>query len=295
LSLWYATPQAMINPTVLKDDSSQENFLIILFDAWSAANISLLGYGRQTTPNLDRLAEKAIVYHNHYSLGHFTTPGTASLLSGTAPWTHGAFEFHGTIKEELADHNLFNAFPGHHKLAYTHNPLADTILQQFLTQIDEFTPFGDLYLNEDSLVNTLFKNDIDVASIGWNRSFTRHDDGHAYSLYLSQILERINKKKREELEQLIPNFPLGLPYFQDFGYFTLEDGIEWLSGLMGDVPQPFMGYFHFLPPHYPYNTRIEFLDDFADDGYQPIAKPLNFFQENKPEETGQSHMNQEKS
>ena len=59
-----------------------DNVIIIVFDAFTAYNISLYGYQRETTPNLARLAKQAIVYHNHYSGGSFTTPGTASLLTG---------------------------------------------------------------------------------------------------------------------------------------------------------------------------------------------------------------------
>ena len=65
--------------------SDKKNVIIIVFDAFSAYNISLYGYGRETTPNITRLAERATVYHNHYAGSNFTTPGTASLLTGTYP------------------------------------------------------------------------------------------------------------------------------------------------------------------------------------------------------------------
>ncbi len=65
--------------------------VVIVFDAFSAYNISLYGYQRETTPNIARWAERAVVYHNHNAGGNFTIPGTASLLTGTYPWTHRAF------------------------------------------------------------------------------------------------------------------------------------------------------------------------------------------------------------
>ena len=58
-------------------DPNAKNVLIILFDAWSAHNISLLGYWRDTTPNLNRLAQQAIVYHN------LPCRGQPSCSSGT--------------------------------------------------------------------------------------------------------------------------------------------------------------------------------------------------------------------
>ena len=67
--------------------SGAQNVLIVVFDAWSAKNVSLLGYERETTPNLNRLANRATAYHNHYAGANWTTPGTATLLTGTYPWT----------------------------------------------------------------------------------------------------------------------------------------------------------------------------------------------------------------
>src|SRR5512146_2607230 len=54
----------------------QQNVIIVLFDAFAAHDISLYGYARTTTPNIARLAKHAVVYHNHYASGNFTTPGT---------------------------------------------------------------------------------------------------------------------------------------------------------------------------------------------------------------------------
>src|SRR5512144_296003 len=69
---------------------ARQNVVVVVFDAWSAKNISLYGYQRPTTPNLARLSKRAVVYHNHYAGSSFTTSGTASLLTGTYPWSHRA-------------------------------------------------------------------------------------------------------------------------------------------------------------------------------------------------------------
>ena len=61
------------------------HILVFVFDAWTAHNLQLHGYPRRTMPNLERFAERCFVYHNHYSTGSFTVPGTASLLTGLYP------------------------------------------------------------------------------------------------------------------------------------------------------------------------------------------------------------------
>ena len=264
-----------LRPNLLNANANGQNVLIIVFDAWSAKNISLYSYDRHTTPNLARLAEKAIVYHKHSAGGHFTTPGTASLLTGTTPWTHRAFKHNDIVDPGRVQHNLFNTFPSYHRVSYTHNPLADTILKQFLTDIDEHTPWQDLYLESDPLVSNIFANDQDVALIGWRRAMKRlEEEGHSYTLYLSQIYQHFALKK---VAQLNEQFPRGIPIYNDLGlnFFTLEQGIDWTHNLLGELPQPFLGYFHFLPPHDPYHTRHDFVDAFVNDGLGPREKPLH--------------------
>ena len=60
------------------------NVILLVFDAWSQHHVSLYGYRRHTMPNLEKFAETATVYHNHYSTGVFTVPGTSSLLTRDA-------------------------------------------------------------------------------------------------------------------------------------------------------------------------------------------------------------------
>ena len=79
------------------------NILILVFDALSAEHVQLYGYRRSTTPNLARFAERAVVFHSHYSAGSFTTSGTASLLTGSYPWSHRAINLQGTALDEFTD------------------------------------------------------------------------------------------------------------------------------------------------------------------------------------------------
>ena len=62
--------------------SGKPNILVFVFDAMSARHLSLYGYSHETTPNLEKFAERATVYHQHYSGGNFTSAGTASMLTG---------------------------------------------------------------------------------------------------------------------------------------------------------------------------------------------------------------------
>ena len=67
--------------------------------------------------------------------------------------------------------------------------------------------------------------------------------------------------------------------------FLLERAIDWIGRRLIYVPQPFFGYFHLLPPHGPYNTRLDFYDHFRGDGLRVPSKPQDVFTEQVSNET----------
>ena len=117
--------------------AGKPNILIFVFDAMSARHLSLYGYPRWTTPHLEKFAERASVYHTHYSAGNFTTSGTASMLTGLYPWTHRAINYRGMVDRTLADRNLFHLMGNEYtRFAFTQNLWADILLSQFETDLD---------------------------------------------------------------------------------------------------------------------------------------------------------------
>jgi arylsulfatase A-like enzyme len=279
LPLSFAVPSFMRTlDTSQPSQKGQKNVIVVVFDALSAYNISLYGYPRKTMPNLARLAEQAVVYHNHFAGSNFTTPGTASLLTGTLPWTHRAVNLRETVAEPFVTRNIFHAFQDYYRLAYSHNPAVNILLEQFLGDLEEYIPLEKLFLTNDGIIRSLFKNDLDIASVGWARAIKRKEDGYAYSLFLSHLYEPYQEAK---VENLRPLFPRGLPYVGVDNYFLLEQAIDWIGSRLGAVSQPYIGYFHFLPPHSPYNTPREFYGRFGNDGWKPVDKPLDLFAQNR--------------
>jgi arylsulfatase A-like enzyme len=264
------------------------SILILVFDALSAGNMSLYGYPRPTTPNVDGFAERASVYHRHYAGGNFTTPGTASLLTGVYPWKHRATHVYGQARPEYERKNIFAAFDqvGLHRTSYTHNDLAEVLLFQFRSNIDRYLKAEELALFYDSPLSEgpLF-GDRNAAFFA-ERAGLRGGNQWPASLF-SSILQRVwrTKEKSEVIDLIRKRFPLGAPTLPGASLmFTLEDGIDYLEALIGEAEQPFLGYFHFYPPHGPFHTRREFVGVF-DDGYVPVSKPDHFFSEGKDEAT----------
>jgi arylsulfatase A-like enzyme len=247
----------------------------VVFDAFSAYNISPYGYARETMPNLARLAQRAILYHNHSAGSNFTTPGTASLLTGTLPWTHRALGPNHQVDGRFVTRNIFTAFQDYYRLAYTHNGWAFTLLRQLQAQMDELVPRGKLFVGSyETFIESLFRNDDDIATVSWTRGMKVGEEGYAYSLFLSQLYKVLQQGKVANLEAA---FPRGLPTTGSDNAFLLEYAVDWLGDLLATIPQPFLAYLHFLPPHHPYRTSIEFFERFKNDGFEPPSKPEDVF------------------
>ena len=258
--------------------------IVLLFDTWSAMNVSLYGYERETTPKLSRIADKATVYHNHFAGGHETYSGTTALLTGAFNWTTWGFGANKAIRPPFDRVNLFGAFDDYHRIAYTHNPVAEQLLDYFTRHIDHYQPRQSLYINSDYWLNDIFGKDLDIAGLSWVRTASYQDDGYANSLYIGHLYEQYQERLVASYRD---QFPLGPPVIQEDNYFILEDAIDWIQQQALSAPRPYLGYFHLLPPHAKYKPRREFFDRFRSDGFEPVFKPSHPLA-NRPNDTNLS-------
>jgi arylsulfatase A-like enzyme len=61
--------------------------LLVSWDTTAASHLSVYGYERETTPNLERFAEEAVLFERCLTNAPWTLPSYASLLSGLDPAT----------------------------------------------------------------------------------------------------------------------------------------------------------------------------------------------------------------
>jgi arylsulfatase len=66
-----------------------KNVIIIVVDTFAAENLRFMGYQRDTSPFLDELASRSVVFTRAYTPKSTTEPAIVSLLSGLHPATHG--------------------------------------------------------------------------------------------------------------------------------------------------------------------------------------------------------------
>lgn len=250
------------------------NVFVFVFDAWSAVHMSAFGYPRQTMPNLERFADRAFVYHNHYSPGTFTVPGTASLLTGLHPWTHRAVHLGaGGVARPHRRRNVFEAFgDSHHTFGYSQNPFADLFLYQFEDALDAHLSNAQFSLERHQLYNLpVIENDAALAFATFDNNIFAKNRGLDSSLFV-ELFYRLEVMRRQNT--LRKNFrwlyPKGMPVSNE--YFLLDQTIDGAMQTLRGLTAPTLAYFHFYPPHAPYTPTKPHANLFKD-GWLPPEKP----------------------
>lgn len=273
LRLAALTPAGLSLSSVLKDTSANTNSLniiILIFDSLSAANMSLYGYPRKTTPNIEKFAENSLIFHSHYSAGSYTTPGSASLLTGLYPWTHRAIRFDSAILPRFVKNNIFHEMSSaYNRIAFTQNLLAEIHLDSFHQDIE-----NHLSPAAFSVVHYMLGDKLRNDPLEGNRAldlFLLAGDP-PQSLLLGTAEKLISQYDASHLIDA-DLYPFGIPNANDGRVrFVLSDVLEGLDATLAGLKEPFIAYLHLYPPHWPYAPRKEYANLF-NDNWSPGAKP----------------------
>ena len=84
-----------------RPDNRQPNILLIVTDAARADHFSCYGYGRETTPNIDRVADEGLRFTQAVSSSSWTLPSHASLFTGLLPSENGTHVQHNRLIERI--------------------------------------------------------------------------------------------------------------------------------------------------------------------------------------------------
>jgi len=106
------------------------NVLLIILDTVRAHNLSLYGYVRKTTPQLERLAARGTVFDQAYAPSSWTLPSHGSFFTGRPPHQQSGNSFTPlddalpTLAEVLRDHGYYTlAIVANSDNAYPHTGL----------------------------------------------------------------------------------------------------------------------------------------------------------------------------
>ncbi|MEW5938917.1 MAG: sulfatase-like hydrolase/transferase [Chloroflexota bacterium] len=259
----------------LGQSANQPNALILLFDTLTAPHMSLYGYPRQTTPNLERFAERATVYHRHYSGGSYTIPGTASILTGLYPWNHRAINPSGPVRRDLADKSLFHSVgPDYFRLGFGQNLWADEFIRQFRAGVDEIIPPDWNAFKNPLLLGKVNPRD-PMAFVAFEDFLVgglKLDTPYPGSVTLG-ILDIAAEDGRNTNPDLAKLDPREVSFNEGFYYMnhTVFQGIAQSVSQVASRA-PYLAYYHLFSPHGPYAPTREFSSLF-DDGLQVPRKP----------------------
>ncbi|MGH9902711.1 MAG: sulfatase, partial [Pyrinomonadaceae bacterium] len=91
------------------------NVLFITLDTVRAQNLSLYGYGRETSPRLNQLAARGVTFERALSTAPWTLPSHASMFTGRFPhemnadWDRALGDEHPTLAEAFAARGYLTA------------------------------------------------------------------------------------------------------------------------------------------------------------------------------------------
>ena len=260
----------------VRQNGDHPNVLILLFDTTTAPHLSLYGYPRRTTPNLERFAERSTVYHLHYSGGSFTISGTASILTGLYPWNHRAVNPGGPVRRDLAGNNLFRAVGAdYQRIGYGQNLWAEMFLRQFHDDLDLHLPTTSFAYPNPMLLGETTQKDL-IPYIAYDDFLVggvKLDTPYPGSVTLGMLDVALGRGRSISAE-LKAIDPRSLP-FNGYYYYknhTLFQGILDSVRAAANGARPYFGYFHLWAPHGPYAPEKEFQGLF-DDGLKVTTKP----------------------
>ncbi|MDD2921507.1 MAG: sulfatase-like hydrolase/transferase [Anaerolineales bacterium] len=258
------------------------NIILILWDAFSARHLSLYGYPRLTTPNIDSFAARSIVFHNHYSGGNFTTTGTASMLTGMNAWKHRAINYGGLVKNEFAQINPYTLLGSdYYRFAFSQNPWPDRLMGQYDKDIDRFIPPSAYSLAKKNSPAQNFKRDRALATIALDDFLLPVQSDS--SVTGSALLGYLNKSETLNANEQKISYRGGTPEIMDPGYLIPYLNENVYKGMYSELSQlaarqtPYFAYLHLYSPHFPYRPRNDYRQLFRGDGYNPVSKPVNPF------------------
>lgn len=81
--------------------SGKFNVIIVLLDAVRSDHLGCYGYERETTPNIDRLAAKGVIFENAFAASSHTLESVPSIFTSTYPSTHNVGTFSSRFPKKI--------------------------------------------------------------------------------------------------------------------------------------------------------------------------------------------------
>lgn len=183
-------------PWVARRLNPKWHILFIVADALRADMVGRTVKGLEITPNINRLAEKSLVFSNAYATSAQTKFSVASLMTGLYPGAHGVEQFMHTLPDCPTLQRFLSA-RGYRTVAIGANPYLEE--EGFLSHP------GDLPFGFQNGFDEYYYLAVNVAQGSRGSDlFEAYVDGSRVNAFYFNFLERFFWKGRESADQ--PHF-----------------------------------------------------------------------------------------
>jgi arylsulfatase A-like enzyme len=229
--------QAMPTATALpvSTGAARPNIVLLTVDALSAPHMSLYGYSRPTTPALAQFAQGAVTFDRAYANANFTTPGVATIMTGTLPWTNRALQL--------------PVWP----LTYTRRTSLPAILAR--------AGYRTGYVSTNAIAGAAKQG------LGPYFQFASTDRiGHVtlcadrLSKYLRYVCAASELSPLQEMDDLAARFHGPPQNLEHDPRLAIAPALQWLTSV--DRSRPVFLWVHLFPPHSPYAVPSPWLGRF---------------------------------
>jgi arylsulfatase A-like enzyme len=209
-------------PTYLSNAGERPNIILIALDAGTAGHFSCYGYSRQTTPNIDRLAQRGVQFDNAIAPSSWTLPSFSSIFTGLFPHQHGA-DFASPLPERFRTVAMALRSAGYQTAGFNANVAYGQTSQGIARGFDLYKD-GSENLRQN-IVETLF--------------------GRAFTKFIIMRFFRPDRPERQNAEEINRNVfrwfshRTPQPYFLFINYFDVHSPYF--------APQPYVKRFGKLP------------------------------------------------
>lgn len=185
------------------------NVLFISLDTLRAQNLSLYGYQRQTSPNLERWGKKGVVFEQAFATAPWTLPTHASLFTGrrvtelSTQWYVPLDPTYPTLAEVLSRNGYAAAgFVGNHFYCNT-----DTGLARGFSTYHDYSPSAGKAIFSSALTREVFEHDYIRRALNFYDIYGRRSAGQVTGDFLNWLATVEDQR----------------PFFAFLNYFDVHD------------------------------------------------------------------------
>jgi uncharacterized sulfatase len=118
------------------------DIIFIVLDTQRADRLGCYGHDRPTSPNLDRFAERSVLFEQPVSPAQWTIPSHASLFTGQYPTTHGVTQSSQGLSPDRPHVAEVLAQAGYETVGFCNNPLVGILNNGFKRGFETFYNYG---------------------------------------------------------------------------------------------------------------------------------------------------------